>query len=187
MNNDNHSNGPQLLVVGDLYVPGRTSWPEAAEYNYTRAGHDLRLFFAEPSISEVLAARSAKIRLALLVEPPLIVLAYKIPGLADWSDAPYTWHLVPPEHRAIPEVATGEQRAWLNVTLVDASTGILKALRAVTLTPLATQLLHAAIAAQAAQPWDLAAYDAALANLYARHASSEDIAKAAQALITGGN
>jgi hypothetical protein len=51
------------LSVGELYVPGKTSWPEAVEYNYTLAGHELRLFLGRPSVSEVRAVRLAPLRL----------------------------------------------------------------------------------------------------------------------------
>jgi hypothetical protein len=50
--------------------------------------------------------------------------------------------------------------------LVDAATGILRAMRLATVSPIVTQTLHAAIRAQAITVWDPAAYERAVATLY---------------------
>jgi hypothetical protein len=56
----------------------------------------------------------------------VILLLYRIEGFANWSDAPYSWHLVPEQLRTDPD-----ERALMTVVLVDAGAGIIRALRAV--------------------------------------------------------
>jgi len=166
--------------VGTLYHPGKTSFQEAGEYNYRSGAHELRLFWASPSAREVHAVQNGQIEVALLVGPPVLWFLYRIDGGCDWSDAPYTWHLLPPDQRMPPEPLTGEARMLLNVVLVDATTGLIRALRAATLSPAVSQALHAAIAEQMAAPWDAAAYDRARTATYARYPTSADMARAAR-------
>lgn len=179
-------------AVGKLYIPGRTSWPEGGEYNYRGSQHELRLFFRRPSAAEVDAVRQGPAEFGLVAEPwvpgcEVLVLLYRFGGDAGWSDAPYSWHLVPPDQRTRPEPeATAETRALLHVLLVDADTGLVQALRVLTLSPDFTRLLHAAIRAQALRPWRVTRYDARLAALYQRYPTSEALLERADARCVGG-
>ncbi len=67
-----------------------------------------------------------------------------------------------------PEEPTAQTGALLTTLLIDAATGILRVIRAVTLSPSFTATLHAAIGAQAAVPWNGTRYDAMRAAVYAR-------------------
>lgn len=176
----------QTIAVGQQFVQGRTSWPEGAEYNYTTTGHELKLFFSSPTEAEIRAARRGEMNLAIYVELPLIEICYEIKGLVDWSDAPYTWHVVPQEHRSLPSKFTPEQRALLLVLLIDADTGILRAIRQVSMTPDATKLLHSAIADQASSEWNEPEYMATLNKLYKDAPTAWDIVKKAQIVFKAG-
>jgi hypothetical protein len=164
------------LSVGQLYHPNRTIWPEGGEYNFDGAGHTLLLTWCHLDDKIIQAVRSGEVELALYgrrehpEEYPLVLLLYRIAGACDWSDAPYAWNFVPPERRTLPPAAaTPSTRALLQVLLVDADTGILRAIRAVTMSPALTTLLHAAIQEQATGSWDLDAYDTALRRLQREH------------------
>lgn len=174
------------LTVGEPYIPGKTSWPEGAEYNYDGNGHELRLFFGSPTEQEIRSVRRSPVHLALLVEGPIIDLVWRFEGFGDWSDCPYSIHLIPSDRRMTAPVTSGEQRALLQIVLVDAQTGILRAIRAVTLPPHATQRLHAAIREQEGQAFERSAYDAALQALYRRYPQTADMARAAEILVKGG-
>lgn len=172
------------ISVGRPYIEGRSSWPEASEYNYAANGHELRLFWPSPSDAETAAVRGGRMDLAILVRQPVILLLYRITGACGWSDAPYSWHLVPESHRDLPDEPKPDERALLQIVLIDASTGIVRAIRATTLTPHATNALHRAIRAQSAAPWDAGDYDAALQQLQQR--SCDDLAAAAQVTMRAG-
>jgi hypothetical protein len=176
-----------VLQVGKPYIADRGQWPEAVEYNYRGGEHDLRMFFRAPGQQEVEAVRKGRCDFAVAVEGPVIFLLYCFRPAADWSDAPYSWHLLPETEQALPDVEGPETRALLQVVLTDAQTGLVRVLRAVTFSPSFTRALHRAIRQQAASPWPgRAAYDAALRDLYRRYATSEDLLRRAVAWTVGG-
>ena len=51
----------------------------------------------------------------MIFAPPVIDLVWKIDGIGDWSDGPYSWNLLPASHRVLPEETNDQQRALLNV------------------------------------------------------------------------
>lgn len=63
----------------------------------------------------------------------------------------------------------------LNVMLIDASTGLVQAIRLVSLHPSTARTIVAAIEHQARTPWDHRRHDATIARVYQR--PSEDLAK----------
>ena len=175
--------------VGKPYS-ARTRWPEGSQYNFRGGGHELLLLFASPSDREVTGVRKAPVELALVVEGPLVVLSHRFGDALPWGDSPFSWHLLPESERVYPppwEDGSPEQRALLAVFLVDAATGILRALRQLTMAPDFTRAIHRAIVEQAQQPWNAAAYDAALERLYQRYPSSEALQVAAIARTRGGS
>lgn len=175
------------IRVGSLLVPGRTAWPELGEYNHYDGGHELRLFFARPTDREVKAVRDCTCEFALLPAGDVVFLLYRFGSAVPWSDAPFSWHLVPRGRRTVPASTTGQTRTVLQVYLVDAATGIVRVIRAVSLSPEFTARLHAAIAAQASVPWiGREAYDAQLAEHYRRWPTTEAMLADAVCRTTGG-
>jgi hypothetical protein len=175
------------LEVGQPYVKGRTQWPEAAEYTYRRGQHELRLFMDRPTAHEVEVVRSGLSRFALAVTGPVIWLLF-IFGNLPWNEAVFNIHLVPEAERQPPPAPTRvQQRASLQVVLVDASTGLVQALRVLAFSGAFTNALHGAIQAQLDQDWPgLDTFDMQrmqIASVY----RNRDIAKElAVASCTGG-
>jgi len=177
---------PTMYVVGQPYVPGRTQWLETVDYHYRVGGHELRLFFESPSPTEVAAVSEGRGEFALYAEDDVIFLGYRFEPLG-WSDQPFSWHLVPEDERILPPEDHPEARAMLFVILVDALTGLVRAMRALTFSPAFTRALHGAIRAQAARPWPgNDEYARQLRALYGRLGSSDALAAQAQARCVGG-
>lgn len=176
-----------LLEVGKLYVPGITRWPEATEYLFGVNGHELRLFYNSPSQEEITGVRAGACEFALYVQSPLLVFCHKFAPATQFFDCPFTPWRVPETHRAFPDPAelTPETRALLNVALVDARTGILKALRAVSLSVGFTALLYEALKEQGNVPTTLEDFDSQMRLLQRRY-SADDLAQIAQARCRGG-
>ncbi len=104
-----------------------------------------------------------------------------------WSDAPYPYHLVPPDQQQLPPApAPGEARALLSVVLVDAANNTARALRVLTLSPEFTRALHDAIRAQAASPRQPALYDAQLKSAYRHCPATKQMLPACRARCAGG-
>ena len=170
------------LEVGKLFLPGKTTWPQGGGYAFRAGAHELHLFLPSPSVSEVRAVRTGVANFAIAVEPPIIFFLYRFARAIAWSRAPFSWHLVSEDQRALPESGEPETRALLHIVLVDANTGLVRAHRLVAFAPTFTSALHDAIWAQAVVPWPgQLLYDAALAAIYCRFPAPEDLL--AQALV----
>lgn len=74
----------------------------------------------------------------------------------------------------------------LHVILVNAMGGLLEALRTVSLSPEFTARLFAAIRRQAGAPWDRAAYDRQLQDLYRRYPQTADLVATCSIRCEGG-
>jgi len=159
-------------IVGQLYHPGRTRWPEAAQYDYRSGQHELVMFWSGISPGDIQAVKRGTCEFEMVELPPVIFLLYRINGACDWSDQPYSWHLLAEDERMLPPPGPG--RALMQVRLVACETGILRAQRLISLKPRLTQRLHAAIRRQAAAPWPGdEAYDNALSAAYRQYPTAE--------------
>jgi hypothetical protein len=176
-------------VVGSLYNLSRTSWPEASQYNYRAGQHELVLFFPAPSKGEVLDARKGDCEFALFVEAHAIFLLYRFGKSIQWSDAPFSYWLVPENERSLPDIEGNdrETRALLQVLLVDAATGILRVIRTVSFSPAFTRAIHQAIRDQAARPFlGQQPYDRWLVDVYRQYPTSTAMVRGAVARTKGG-
>lgn len=183
------------IEVGRPLRPGLTRLPESAQYIYDAGGHSLLLWLARPSQAEDKAVKSGRVEVALLElpeAPDALWLLYSLEGPGGrgipWSDAPYSWHLVPEDRRATPGMLTeAPQRALLQIILCDASTAIVQALRVVTLSPEMSGALHDAILQQSVRPWPgRSAYDRQLEVAYRRYPTTEAMLAAAAYRCEGG-
>jgi hypothetical protein len=150
--------GGQLLQVGKPYDPDRRAWPEGADYNYRSGGHELRIFLRAAARSEVEAVQSGPVEFGFFAEPEGLFLITRFgPRLS--FDCSYNWHRVAEGDRSLPppsEETSPELRALLTIILVEATTGVVLALRGVTFSPEFTRSLHRAIGDQVGAPYDRA-------------------------------
>lgn len=176
-----------LYAVGELYHPSRTSWPQAVQYLYRQGGHELLLFWPSPAPQEIEAVAEGKSEFSLLVPSrDLLFFLYRF-GDMEWSDQPFSWWLVPSAERTLPNPEpTHQERALLQVRLVDAATGIIKVLRAVSLPPALTAALHEAIRTQAKTAFEARAYDKRIEAAYRQYPTAAQMVEAAWAFGKGG-
>jgi hypothetical protein len=178
------------LEVGKPYNPAvpHQPCPEGGEYNYRGGVHELLLRFAKLTAQEIEDVRRGDSEFALAQAEGILFFLYRFGQAIRWSDAPYTWHLVPQEHRTDPEPpATPNTRAVLHVILLDATTGIVAGLRLVTLSPDLTRALFEAIQAQTQTTWaGWKEYDRHLAAAYRKYPSTEKLLTVAVARTKGG-
>lgn len=151
-------------------IPGMRNQPpyqERAIYAWQGGQHWLQIFFNRPNQAEIRAVQRGPAEFALTVDGPVIFFLYHIPNLAHWSDAPYTWHLthLAPD-RTPPRELEPTEHALLTIHLIDARSGILKAMRVVSFSPEFSQELHRQIRAQMEQPFDRHAYMSHIDRIY---------------------
>lgn len=176
-----------LYRVGQLYSPTRKKWEEHVEYNFRAGAHELRLFFFQPTPEEIKAVLSDPCKFALYVYQDIIFFCFRF-GHLPWSDSGSSIHLVPQDERiSPPDPDKVEERFLLHVFLVDADTGILKAIRVVSFSPQFTRALHAALWRQLSNPFpEMSEYERQAKRIYNNYTSKEIAEKLSFVRCEGG-
>lgn len=175
--------------VGHELISGHGPWPEVSEFNFYDGGYELMLRVSSPTRKEVRGVKQSACEFALVPHNDVLFFLFHFRGGLPWSDAPYSWHLTKLAGReAMPVMTEGpETRALLQVVLLDAPTGIVKVLRAVSLSPEFTMALHDAIRRQASAPWPGSAeYNSMIQEAYRKWPTTEAMLAAATTRTVGG-
>ncbi|WP_327146777.1 hypothetical protein [Nocardia sp. NBC_01327] len=174
------------VAVGQLYDPQRRHWAPVPIARITRAAIHLVLMVANPAEAEVEAVRSGVPRFAWIDASNVALLAWTFGDDLPWSDAPYSPHLEQPGD--LPGIGCGpSDSAAVTVVLVDADTGIVRAVCDTTWPPEFAAVVRDSIARMAAAPLDMNAVDAAMAPLYISYPdTAELVAMKATATCGGG-
>lgn len=175
----------RTLAVGQLLEPGVTRYDEMPEYNYRSGVHRLIIAMKNLTPEEIDAVRHADVKLAFTVIGDVLIFQYRFGAVLPWSDAAYTWHKVPAAEQIRPPQLVGDQRVLLESILVEATTGIIHALRVVSLSPSMSRRLHEAINRQADAPFP-ADYDTQTRRVFATY-TSRQLRDRALASCTGGD
>jgi hypothetical protein len=140
----------QIVAIGKPLFEGRNELPEAIEYNYQSGDHTLLLSMKNLHPKEIEAVRQAEAEFGLYCENSVIFLLYRFGDTLPWSDSAFSWWNVSEDDRRIPSPQENPaERILLKIILVEAATGIVKAIRVTTLSPTFTEKLHDAIHCQA--------------------------------------
>jgi hypothetical protein len=165
------------LEVGKPYDPRLRSWSEGADYNFRSGAHELRIFLARPTRSEVEAIRSGPVDFGFFTEPMGLFLITQFGSRLSF-DCSYHWQrmaevtgdrmLPPPSEETSPAL-----RALVAIILVEATSGVVLVLRAVTFSPEFTRAIHRAIADQVGAPYDRATHQKWADGMTARHSTDQ--------------
>lgn len=140
----------QIVAIGKPLFEGRTELPEAIEYNYQSGDHTLLLSMKNLHPREIRAVREAEAEFGLYCENGIVFLLYRFGEILPWSDSAFSWWNVAEEDRQMPAPQINPaERILLKIILVEAATGIVKAIRVTTFSPAFTEKLHDAIRQQA--------------------------------------
>jgi len=124
---------------------------ERGHFNIDANGPRLDLCFRNPTNREVRGLRTGKARFGIVpAGKHTAFFLYDIESATEgWADASYSVGLLTPEEREMhPRTLT---EGWLlNMLMVDADTGIIRALRQITFTPEFSNKLDGVISAQLA-------------------------------------
>jgi hypothetical protein len=161
------------VQVGQLYSPTRTRWPETPHLRLSPASSDLALFLNEPSDEEASEVRAGAVSFAWVDGGPVSVLCFRF-GALPWMDTPFEPWQVPAGERGVPAGGPG-QYLPLQITLVDAATGIVKAMRVAAWTPDFAEQVRETLRRQLAAPGDHDAAARRLAAMYQQN--SQELAE----------
>jgi hypothetical protein len=162
-------------IVGQPYEPSRRSWDERADYNFPAGGHELRIFLPNATPKEVAAVGTGRVEFGLMFELPEIFVVSRFHGpdgrVVASFDCSYSWHRVDSAERTDPpawEETSPDLRALCSIVLVEATNGLILAMRSVSYSLEFTRSLHRAIADQAELPYDQAEHERAVADMVRR-------------------
>lgn len=172
----------RITAIGDEYLPNKTHWNEGNFYCYSQGSHNLLLACNNPTKREIEGVDSGEIDIRLYTEKNVVLLVFRFTPGFPWQDAPYSWYLVPEPSRTYPHLLSGNIETILNIDLIDACTGILKAQRIARLGHGFSNSLHQAILDQINMPDSRSQYDANLDLIY-RKFSSADLAQRSKAKV----
>lgn len=171
-----HANIPsadQPIQVGELWNKNHKSYREGTIFQYDANGGCLICFMNRLSEKEITAFRKNKVELRLLECQPIIFLLYKINGYCDWSDSSYTYHLVQSEIKPSIRYTEKGQGMMFNMFLVEATTGIVKAMRVLGTSAKFNNYFIYYLQNQIDRPFDIKEYDTKLDNIYNTFTSKE--------------
>jgi len=175
--------------VAKPLIEGKTRWPEGWMYDRWSGLDTLVCFTSHPTAKEINGmGADGRLDLGLVVQKETILLVADAPDAGLRGDAPYSIHLTPKESRDVPPaVRDGETKAIAQVMLVDATTGIVKALRYSTLSNAFTIALYEAIRKQGREAFSPSRHMDNIQTLYARHPTLRSLMRASVARTTVGD
>lgn len=179
---------PQICVVGQEFIQGVTTWPEGTIFDYTAAGGcRLLLIYRHPTTREK-DAFSGPARFALVSKYGLIFLLFKF-GDMPWQDAPYSYWLVPEEIRPDPEGDLNKpgNRLFLSCFFINAATGVLEEMRAMTLSPSFTTQLLQRVKEQAQKPVTIEEQSLSVSRINSQYHTPKAMVKDALVQCRGGD
>lgn len=145
----------RLSKVGMPFIPGVRSFSEDTTYNYTPGGHTLTLCVGNPTSNEICAVQKQEAVFGLLLRERTLFILAKF-GRLPWTASYYNWWINAPVMRPDPWLDLQGINSGISVSvcLVNASNGILAALRAVTLSHEFSRALLESVVAQTKPPFD---------------------------------
>jgi len=136
-------------------IESRRDLPEGAVYRYDRRGHELLRIVRGIEEGLVAAVSVRPVEVALVLEGPLVVVCSKVVDVLPWAGASYHWHRVRNSDRVMPTTAASTTAgSRLDLNLVEAVGGRVRAVRSLTLPIQFTMVLHEAILDQARYTYD---------------------------------
>jgi hypothetical protein len=164
------------LMVGLPYIIGRTNWRQGSEYFYNDSGHTLRIFKKSPTRYVVDQIRQGPGEFALFISSDMIFFLYQIYG--PWQACPYHWQMLPTKRKCIPAhgpVLDNNCRAILQIHVVEAMTGILLAMRVITMPSRFTRALHEAILHQVRNPFNECSFVKRVHEVHSKYPTPVDM------------
>lgn len=145
----------RLTKVGMPFITGVTALTEHTTYNYTPGGHTLTLCVSNPTREEIETLQKQGAVFGLFLKENTVFILAKFGGL-PWQASYYNWWINAPVMRPDPWLDLHGLSGGIsvNVCLVNATNGILEALRTVTLSHEFSQAFLEAVCAQTKPPFD---------------------------------
>jgi len=170
------------------FIPGVTTLTEETIYNYTAGSHTLTLCVSNPTRGQIDAVQKQEAVFALLLREQTLFILTQFGGLT-WQASHYNWWINPPIMRPDPwlDLYTLNQGISVSVCLVNASNGILEALRAVTLSLEFSRAFLDQVFAQTIYPFDPWRHAEAVDQVFEEFATGANMMKDVFSMCTSAS
>jgi hypothetical protein len=172
--------------IGGLYHPDKTRWEERAQFNMRQGHPELLMFFDRPSFDEMLAVKKSPAEFGLARIGGVVFFFYRFGNEIPWSDQAFSIHLVEKDEREVPELGGDNIRLGITVMLVDARTGLIKAIRFMTLSPEYSQELVKLCREDLQRYFDEDNYRGRVGEVYKKCPTTDDLLKECFVFTAGG-
>lgn len=162
---------------------GNMHHEDGAQFEFSKAGPELRLFFSNIPEEAVREFESAPCEIGLMRVEDVAVVPWKI-GEHLMGDAQFHVFLYPPETRPSDPVLNIDERMRLRVLLVDRAAGTVRAVRNVRLSLWLSKELAEAVSYQLGNHIGREAYDAQVAIYQNKYPDVRDAMRAADIFET---
>lgn len=122
---------PEMLKPGQPY-PGSLPDGDGAVFELSKAGPELRLFFASTPDELVRTVEQEPVQIGVLRHRDLGIVPWKI-GDRLQGDGQFHVHLYPPETRPTDQILDKDDRYAVQIALVERATRTVRAVRSVVL------------------------------------------------------
>lgn len=163
---------PDMLETGKAY-PGTLPDEDAAVFEFSKEGPELRLFFSNLAEEMVRHVAEAECRLGLLRHGDIAVVPWQL-GDRMQGDAQFHVYLYPPETRPTPEIMTPDDRYTVQLILVDRADGKVRVARRLRLSPAFSRELTDAVSYQLGNHIGREEYDAQVSAYQTRYPDVRD-------------
>lgn len=179
--------GMHRLAVGERYNATLATIPDGtANWRFTTTGVELLLGLSRPSSTEIRDVKTGLAQFALLSADHVLMMAHRF-GTMPWSDAPWeaSRQRLAGEEPGLIEV-TASQHLMIQVVLVDADSGVVRAVRHVSWNHAFVEAVRAAIQRQLAVTGDPSRAQAQIQSWYGRYPDTQSLAAGADIRCDGG-
>lgn len=161
--------------IGQLYDPARTVWPEGAKVTVKNGNIELLLFYNRPSSAEIAAIIQAECEFGVSAINDVIIFLFRFGTEITWSKQTFNYNNVDAEDRFEFELQRAQNaRLFLNIKLIDAGNGRIKALRSVSLTPEFTDEFLQLSRKQLEKPFSITEYNEQLTEISEKYPNVHD-------------
>ena len=176
-----------LRDVGTLYNPEKLKYAAGSYFDMSGEESTLELFWPSPSEDDIRKVQYGRATFGLWYSNYGDV--YFLYHFEDdpWSDSVFSTMQLAPEKRIRPPKIYGHKRLNLDITLVDADSGIVRATRQVSLSVSFSRKMCASVNRQFSErylaSWNLEDFQKRCREIYAEYPQSVDITRAPGCII----
>ena len=166
------------IIVGERFD---SSLPDEAFSINIVNGSPLMIFNFDVSDTDISNFLNGQVSFGLFSDQDMIFFLFKIENFMEWSDLAFTIHLAGDE-----TIEVHDSYLMFNLVLIESETKIVKAIRAITVTPDFRAKIAEAIKQQALIKFETINYYKGIGEMYDKYPTASDMLKFASVVEVGG-